>query len=152
MKILVLILSLLLATLLAVGCGGEDRSDEVRTETAEADTVATYATPARAKSGGEDQRNGLPRIVDLGKGECVPCKMMAPILEELAEEYRGSVVIEVIDIGDKPEAVKQYGMRVMPTQVFFDAAGSEVWRHEGFLARETIIEKLHEMGVKPPDD
>jgi thioredoxin 1 len=151
-----------LAIVTAGGCGGDERPEAGRAESGKADTVATYATPGMAKSGVDDQRTGpgaesgapaagVPRIVDLGKGECIPCKMMAPILEELTEEYRGRVVIEVIDIGDKPESVKEYGMRVMPTQVFFDAHGDEVWRHEGFLGKEAIIEKLNEMGVEPPD-
>ena len=113
--------------------------------------MATYATPGRARSGVQDQRTGVPRLVDLGKGECIPCKMMAPILEEITGEYQGRLIVEIIDVGDKPEAVKQYGMRVMPTQIFFDAEGTEVWRHEGFLPKEAIIEKLREMGVEPLD-
>jgi thioredoxin 1 len=140
-----------MAVPLAAGCGGEEETDEPETETAKTDTVATYATPGRPRSGVEDQRTGLPRLVDLGKGECIPCKTMAPILEEVTEEYRGTVIVEVIDVGDKPQAVKQYGMRIMPTQIFFDAEGKEVWRHEGFLPKEMIIEKLDEMGVKPLD-
>jgi len=141
---------LLIAACLFAGCGGET-TDESGIKAAQTDTVATYATPGRAVSGVVDQRAALPRLVDLGKGECIPCKMMAPILAELKGEYRGRLIIEIIDVGDKPEAVKQYGMRVMPTQVFFDAEGNEVWRHEGFLPKETIIEKLKEMGVEPPD-
>lgn len=155
-------LCLAAAVVIAAGCGRDETADETRTETARTDTVATYATPGMARSGVEDQRSldvpldgatpeGMPRIVDLGMGRCIPCKMMAPILKELTEEYRGRVVIEVIDIGDKPGAVKEYGMRVMPTQIFFDAEGNEFWRHEGFLAKETIVEKLREMGVSPPD-
>jgi len=151
MRILLLILSICVAALPATGCSGDEKADESATETAKTDTVATYATPGRARAGVEDQRSSLPRLVDLGKDQCIPCKMMAPILEEVAEEYRGRVIVEVIDVGDKPEAVKQYGMRVMPTQILFDAGGKEVWRHEGFLPKETIIEKLSEMGVEPLD-
>ena len=151
MRTLLLILSICMAVLLAAGCGGNEKADEPGTETAKTDTVATFATPGRAATGVEDQRSSLPRLVDLGKGACIPCKMMAPILEEVTEEYRGRAIVEVIDVGDKPEAVKQYGMRVMPTQIFFDAEGKEVWRHEGFLPKETIIEKFDEMGVKPLD-
>lgn len=149
------------AVVLTGGCGRDEGADQARTETARADTVATYATPGMAGSGVEEQRSadvppggakpgGIPRIVDLGMGKCIPCKMMAPILDELTEEYRGRVIIEVIDIGDKPEAVKEYGMRIMPTQIFLDAEGNEFWRHEGFLAKEDIVEKLREMGVSPP--
>ena len=152
MRTLLLVLSLALAVLTAAGCGGEEETDGPETETAKTDTVATYATPGRARSGVDDQRIGLPRLLDLGKGECIPCKMMAPILEEVTEEYRGKVIVEVIDVGDKPEAVKQYGMRIMPTQIFFDAEGKEVWRHEGFLPKEMIIERFGEMGVSPPDE
>jgi thioredoxin 1 len=151
MKGLIAVLAVLAVLAALAGCGGGDEAERAETETAAADTIATYATPGMAKSGVEDQRS-LPRLVDLGKGQCVPCKMMAPILEEVAEEYRGRLIVEVIDIGDKPEAVKQYGMRVMPTQVFLDAEGGEVWRHEGFLSKEAIIEKLGEMGVEPLDD
>ncbi len=151
MRALILVLSLCMAGMLAPGCGGNENTGESGRETAEADTAVTYATPAQARSGVEDQRSGLPRLVDLGRGQCIPCKMMAPILEQITEEYRGRLIVEVVDVGDKPEAVKQYGMRVMPTQVFFDAEGKEVWRHEGFLPREAIIEKLGEMGVKSLD-
>jgi thioredoxin 1 len=150
MKKQILIFFACAALFVAAGCGGE-KADESTPETASRDTAATYATPGMSRAGVEDQRAGLPRMVDLGRGECIPCKMMAPILEELTEEYRGRAIIEVIDISDKPEAVKLYGMRVMPTQVFFDAEGSEVWRHEGFLPKEAIVEKLSEMGVHPPN-
>ena len=149
MKSLIVAVFVCAAALAMAGCGGGE-ADRAEIPTAKGDTVQTYATPGRAASGVEDQR-GLPRLVDLGKGQCVPCKMMAPILEEITEEYRGRVVVDVIDIGDKPEAVQQYGMRVMPTQIFFDADGAEVWRHEGFLPKEAIIEKLTEMGVEPLD-
>lgn len=151
MRALLPVICISLAILVAAGCGEGDRADEPATETAGADTVATYATPGRARSGVQDQRTGVPRLVDLGKGECIPCKMMAPILEEITGEYQGRLIVEIIDVGDKPEAVKQYGMRVMPTQIFFDAEGTEVWRHEGFLPKEAIIEKLREMGVEPLD-
>ena len=150
MRIWVIVLFLLIAACSFTGCGGET-TDKSAIDAARTDTLATYATPGRTRSGVLDQRVALPRMVDLGRGECVPCRMMAPILTELTEEYRGRAIIEIIDIGDKPEAVKQYGMRVMPTQVFFDVEGNEVWRHEGFLPREMIIEKLKEMGVEPPD-
>lgn len=94
----------------------------------------------------------LPRLVDLGRETCVPCKMMAPILEELKREYEGRAVIEVIDLRDHREAAREYGIRVVPTQIFFDADGNEVWRHAGFLPKADIIAKFSEMGVPPGDN
>jgi thioredoxin 1 len=76
---------------------------------------------------------------------------MEPILKELSEEYDGRAVIEVIDLNEHEEAAAQYGVQVIPTQIFFDAAGNEVWRHQGFLSKNAIVEKLTELGVGPVD-
>ena len=54
----------------------------------------------------------LPRLVDLGAGKCIPCKMMAPILEELKKEYAGRLEVEFIDVWVNPEAGKPYGVAV----------------------------------------
>jgi len=94
----------------------------------------------------------LPRLVDLGRGTCIPCKMMAPILEELKREYEGRAVVEVIDLKEDRQAGTDYAIRVIPTQIFFDSEGNEVWRHEGFLPMDTIIAEFTEMGVPPHDD
>jgi len=90
----------------------------------------------------------LPRMIDLGRGTCIPCKAMAPILKEAKEEYKGRADIEFIDISEQPEQMQKYRIKLIPTQVFFDADGKEVWRHEGFLSKEDIAKKLAEMGVK----
>jgi thioredoxin 1 len=88
----------------------------------------------------------LPRLVDLGANTCIPCKMMAPILEELKEEYRGTLVVEVIDIRENQQAAKDYGIRVIPTQIFLDASGKEFFRHEGFMSKETILAEWSKAG------
>jgi thioredoxin 1 len=90
----------------------------------------------------------LPRLVDLGSDKCIPCKKMAPILEELRNEYRGALVVEFIDVWKDPEAGKPFGIRVIPTQVFIDASGVERFRHEGFMAKEAILAKWKELGVE----
>jgi thioredoxin 1 len=90
----------------------------------------------------------LPRMVDLGRTMCIPCKAMAPILEEAKEEYQGRAIIEFIDVGDHPDQARKYGIELIPTQIFLDAEGREVWRHEGFLSKEEIAKQLAEMGVK----
>ena len=89
----------------------------------------------------------LPRLVDLGASKCVPCKMMAPILEELKKEYAGRMLVEFIDVWQTPEAGKEYGVRMIPTQIFYKAGGKEIFRHEGFFAKEDILAKWKELGV-----
>ena len=79
-----------------------------------------------------------PRLVDLGADKCIPCKKMAPILEQLREEYQGRLDVEFIDVWKNPGAGRQYGIRVIPTQILYDREGNEVWRHRGFISKEDL--------------
>ncbi|MBN1803621.1 MAG: hypothetical protein JW837_00070 [Sedimentisphaerales bacterium] len=90
---------------------------------------------------------GLPVLIDIGAGTCIPCKLMAPILEELKKELEGRCVVQFIDLNKFPDAAQVYGIRVMPTQIFYDASGKELFRHEGFYAKEDILTKWKEFGV-----
>jgi thioredoxin 1 len=90
---------------------------------------------------------GLPRLLDLGSVSCIPCKMMAPILEELKKEYAGRLQVEFIDVMANPDAGAPYKISLIPTQVFFDASGKERFRHEGFFSKEDILAKWKELGV-----
>ncbi|MDI6840048.1 MAG: thioredoxin family protein [bacterium] len=87
-------------------------------------------------------------LADFGRGICVPCKMMEPILDELKGEYKGKVEILIIEIDEYMAVTRKYKIRVIPTQIFFDKDGKEVYRHEGFMDKEAIKKKLKEMGVK----
>jgi len=89
----------------------------------------------------------LPKLLDLGAGKCIPCKMMVPILEELKKEYAGRMNVEFIDVWQNPDAGKQYGIEMIPTQIFYDADGKELFRHTGFFAKEDILAKWKELGV-----
>jgi thioredoxin 1 len=90
----------------------------------------------------------LPRLVDLGAGTCIPCKQMAPILAELKKEYEGRVIVEVIDVNENPKEANKYGIRVIPTQILFDADAKEVGRHEGFILKADLIKAFEQVGVK----
>ncbi|HOV78068.1 MAG TPA: thioredoxin family protein [Sedimentisphaerales bacterium] len=90
---------------------------------------------------------GLPRLVDLGADKCVPCKMMAPILEELKEQYKGTFDVVFLDVWKNPDAGAQYGIKLIPTQIFYDASGKELFRHEGFFSKDDILAKWKEFGV-----
>jgi thioredoxin 1 len=94
-----------------------------------------------------NQSQALPRLVDLGAGTCIPCKMMAPILEELKTEYAGQLNVEFLDVRQDPNVVSEYYIRVIPTQIFYDASGQERFRHEGFMSKQDILAKWKELGV-----
>jgi len=89
----------------------------------------------------------MPRLVDLGASKCIPCKMMAPILDGLKKEYEGRMQVDFIDVWQNPDAGKQYAIKMIPTQIFFDAVGKELFRHEGFISKEDILKKWKELGV-----
>jgi thiol-disulfide isomerase/thioredoxin len=89
----------------------------------------------------------LPRLVDLGAGKCVACKMMTPILDELKTTHAGKLDVVFIDVWENKEAGEQYGIRMIPTQIFYDAEGKELFRHEGFFAKDDILAKWKELGV-----
>ncbi len=88
----------------------------------------------------------LPRLVDLGADKCIPCKMMKPLLEELDKEFKGKFQVEFYDVWKNPAPAQQYGIRVIPTQIFFDPNGKELFRHEGYFSKEDILAKWKEFG------
>ena len=90
----------------------------------------------------------LPKLLDFGAGKCIPCKKMAPILQELSEEYKGRVIIKIIEIYEEKELTQINRIRLIPTQIFFDSKNNEVFRHEGFMDKEAIKKIFQQMGVK----
>jgi len=90
----------------------------------------------------------IPRLVDVGAGKCIPCKLMAPILEELKKEYAGRLQVDFLDLTINTDFAAQYNVRVIPTQIFYDASGKELFRHEGFYSKEDILAKWKELGIE----
>lgn len=89
----------------------------------------------------------LPRLVDLGAGKCIPCKQMKPILAELTRDYADQFTVVFIDVWEDRAAGEPYGIRMIPTQIFYGADGKELARHEGFMAKKDILAKWRELGV-----
>ncbi len=105
----------------------------------------------RQAMGGEQARQdqpGLPRLLDIGSKTCIPCKMMEPVLDELRKEYASTMRVDFVDVGivDNVAVAKRHKVDVIPTQIFFDAAGTELWRHEGFISKADILAKWLELG------
>lgn len=144
------------AAILYTGCGREraeqhaESPEEAIQTKQQPDTSINMTGAIHQETGQVSQARQVPRLVDLGRGTCIPCKMMAPILDELKREYQGRAVVEAIDLREDPEAAREYGIHLIPTQIFYDADGEEVWRHEGFLAKDAIVAKLKELGVEAP--
>lgn len=110
------------------------------------EATAPVVTPVETTSA-PDQPAALPRLVDLGADKCTPCKMMAPILAEMKTTYANQLQVEFIDVWKNPDAGEQYAIRIIPTQIFFDAQGKELFRHEGFFGKEDMLAKWQELGV-----
>ena len=84
-------------------------------------------------------------MVDLGAKSCIPCKMMMPVMDAVEKEYAGKAAIIFIDVWENPDQSKKYGLRAIPTQIFYDRQGKEVFRHEGFFDKNSIAEILDKL-------
>jgi thioredoxin 1 len=142
---IVLILMLVVGAVIALK---ENKRADSETKTLNNPVENAAVTEIQAVETGKTKEvKALPRLVDLGADKCIPCKMMAPILEKLKKEYAGIFKVEFIDVWKNPNAGKKYGIRIIPTQIFFDIAGKELFRHEGFFSREDILAKWKELSV-----
>jgi thioredoxin 1 len=92
--------------------------------------------------------SGKPTVADFGARTCIPCKEMAPILEELNRELKGKANVTFTDVRAVPGLAQDYRVQMIPTQIFFDAKGKEVKRHIGFLDKQGILKELKAAGLK----
>lgn len=95
----------------------------------------------------DEESPALPRLIDLGAGKCIPCKKMAPILEELAETKADYFEVTFLDVWENPDIAHEYSVRIIPTQIFYAADEKELYRHIGFYSREQILDKWRELGI-----
>lgn len=138
-------LLLALLGLSGIACGAD--SAGVKTAAKKPRTAKTTVKKAAAKADSTKPTEiKLPRLVDLGATKCVPCKLMAPILEELDRDFKGKLDVVFIDVWENSGAGNEYRIRVIPTQIFFAPDGKELFRHEGFFSREDILAKWKELG------
>ena len=90
----------------------------------------------------ENYKNGdLPFVVDLWATWCGPCRMIAPIISELAEEYDGKIVVGKCDVEENDDITLQYGVRNIPTLLFFKD-GQLVDKMVGAANKAKIEEKF----------
>jgi len=91
---------------------------------------------------------GLPRLVALGAGRCIPCRAMAPIRIELRKEYSGALAVDYYDIWVDKEAGRHFGVWSIPTLIFYDGSGQELQRREGFTAKGDILGTFRSHGIR----
>jgi thioredoxin 1 len=149
-SLLASLLALLLVIGAVAGCSGERKSTAEGVASGKAAVPPGEALPGDAGAVSAKAPDGppLPRLVELGGEKCIPCRQMAPILEEVGKAYAGRLLVEKLDVQKDPTLGRRWKVRVIPTQVFLDAQGKEIARHEGFLEREAILAQLSLMGLK----
>ena len=91
----------------------------------------------------------LPTLLQVGSPTCPPCKRMAPILDELKAKYAKKFQVRYIDLGKNRSAGMKYGVRAIPTQIFYDTKGKEVFRHVGFYSKKDILGTWKTLGFEP---
>lgn len=88
---------------------------------------------------------GKPTVVEFGANSCVSCRAMKPILQALAQDPR--IAVADVDIIKERDYISRYQIRLMPTQVFYDAKGRETSRHMGQINADEILERLGVAGA-----
>lgn len=85
--------------------------------------------------------SGQPVVIDFWAEWCGPCRMVAPIVEELAAEYEGKVLIGKCDVDDNDDIVAEYKVRNIPTIVFIKG-GEVVDKHVGAISKDALKAKV----------
>ncbi len=88
-------------------------------------------------------------FVELGSTTCIPCKKMQPIMKSIEARYVGQVKVIFHDVLKDRSKSQEFGIKLIPTQVFLDASGKEITRHEGFFPEEDIDKILKDQGLAP---
>jgi thioredoxin len=92
----------------------------------------------------------VPVLLEFGRGWCIPCKYMKPILEDTSKAYAGKAIVMTVDMDANKNLVRDFRVRMMPTQVFLMPDGKEFFRNEGTLEREQIAQVFAKMGLGQP--
>ena len=117
------------------------------------DTLKVEIDPKRNKDT-TDTLKPMITFVELGSVRCIPCRKMQPVMRSIEEKYGEQIKVIFYDVweSDQRKYGEQYNIRLIPTQVFLDRDGQEIFRHEGFIPEESIDKFLKEQGLSPKDD
>ena len=104
--------------------------------------MAEILHPTRENFDDMLSRNHLV-LVDFWAAWCAPCRMAAPVIEQLAQDYEGKAVIGKVDVDEQGELAMRYGVMSIPTVIFFKD-GKEIHREVGALPKEVFSNVLNE--------
>ena len=92
-------------------------------------------------------------FVELGSVKCIPCRKMQPVMKAIEDKYDDQIKVIFYDVwkSDQRKYAEEYDIRLIPTQVFLDKDGKEIFRHEGFFPEESIDKFLKEQGLSPKE-
>lgn len=88
-------------------------------------------------------------FMEFGSTTCVPCKMMEKVMEEVKDIYGDKIDIQFIDVTKERNKAKEYGIKLIPTQIFYNEKGEEINRHQGYFPTAEI-QKVIEPHIKAP--
>lgn len=93
-------------------------------------------------------KSGKPVLADFGANKCVPCRQIRPILREIEKEYAGKAHVLILDVWVMPKLAREYRIQLIPTLVFWDPEGKEVFRRSGVWDKDSMVQKLKEAGME----
>ena len=127
-----------------LGCSAGQEDTPSPKDTAKATSKKSESTHTE-----KSKTTPLVTFIELGSVRCIPCQMMQPIMKSVEKKYGDQIAVVFYDVWRPEERhyALQYNIRVIPTQVFLDHAGKEIFRHEGYFPEPELDQFLQSTGL-----
>ena len=135
LRFLMIPVTLLFTGLFIISCSSEPKKEDQQQNQSNVQNVTTAKIT----------------FIELGSVKCVPCRQMQPVMKAIEQKFAGQVKVIFYDVWNKEQNhfAYDYHINLIPTQVFLNAQGNEIFRHEGFFPEEKITEFLKKQGLQP---